>query len=165
VNIQRWLRNLVATPFVTRRRFPAHALQDIERAITTVEARHAGEIRFVIETALDLPDLWANRSPRDRAIDVFSQLRVWDTADNNGVLIYLLMAEHDVEIVADRGISARVSAAEWERVCRLMETHFRDGQFKEGALAGIEAVSGLLAHHFPAAPGDRNEQPNRPVLL
>ena len=165
VNIQRWLRNLLATPFVTRRRFPAHVLQAIERAITTVEARHAGEIRFVIETSLDLPDLWANRSPRDRAIDVFSQLRVWDTADNNGVLIYLLMAEHDVEIVADRGIAARVSAAEWEQVCRQMEAHFRDGRFKEGSLAGIEAVAGLLGQHFPAASGDRNEQPNRPILL
>lgn len=165
MNIQRWLRNLFATPFGTRRRFPAHVLQAIERAITTVEARHAGEIRFVIETSLDLPDLWANRSPRDRAIDVFSQLRVWDTADNNGVLIYLLMAEHDVEIVADRGISASVSAAEWEQVCRQMEAHFRDGRFKEGSLAGIEAVAGLLGQHFPAASGDRNEQPNRPILL
>ncbi|MBU3672317.1 MAG: hypothetical protein FGM43_07170 [Sinobacteraceae bacterium] len=165
MNIQRWLRNLIATPFVTRRRFPAHALQAIEHAITTVEARHAGEIRFVIETSLDLPDLWAGRSPRERAIDVFSHLRVWDTEHNNGVLIYLLMAERDVEIIADRGISVRVSAAEWEQVCRQMEARFRDGQFKEGALAGIEAVAGLLALHFPSAPGDRNEQPNRPVLL
>ncbi|NCW22032.1 MAG: hypothetical protein EBV76_09740, partial [Gammaproteobacteria bacterium] len=86
-------------------------------------------------------------------------------ADNNGVLIYVLMAEHDVEIIADRGIAAKVDAAEWQTLCAVMESHFRDGRFREGALAGIEGVGDLLARHFPNAPGDRNEQPNRPVLL
>ena len=102
----RWIKNLSATPLATRRRFPTHALRSIEKAITTVESKHAGEIRFVIETALDLGDLWARRTPRQRAVELFGRLGVWDTERNNGVLIYLLMAEHDVEIVADRGIAA-----------------------------------------------------------
>ncbi|MBM4191582.1 MAG: hypothetical protein FJ196_00690 [Gammaproteobacteria bacterium] len=161
----RWSKNLLATPLGTRRRFPAHALRSIEKAITTVEARHAGEIRFVIETALDFGDLWAGRTPRQRAVELFGRLGIWDTERNNGVLIYLLMAEHDVEIIADRGIASCVSADEWEKVCRAMEQYFRAGRFPEGAVAGIEAVGDLLASHFPNESGDRNEQPNRPVLL
>jgi len=161
----RWIKNLSATPLATRRCFPTHALRAIEKSITTVESKHAGEIRFVIETALDLGDLWARRTPRQRAVELFGRLGVWDTERNNGVLIYLLMAEHDVEIVADRGIAARVAAEEWEEICRTMERHFREGRFPEGAIAGIEAVSTLLARHFPNEGGDLNEQPNRPVLL
>lgn len=165
MTLTRWLKHLAATPFATRRIFPGHVLQAIEKAITTVEARHAGEIRFAIETSLDFAALRAGCTPRERAVEVFGQLRVWDTEQNNGVLIYLLMAEHDVEIIADRGIAARVTPAEWEAVCRLMESHFREGRFREGALAGVEGVANLLAQHFPDAGGDRNEQPNRPVLL
>lgn len=163
--INRWLKHLIATPLATRRRFPRHVLQAIEKAITTVEAQHAGEIRFVIETSFDFAALRAGRSPRERAIEVFGQLGVWDTENNNGVLIYLLMAEHDVEIVADRGIAARVTSMEWEALCRLMESHFREGRFREGAIEGVEGVGALLARYFPSAGGDRNEQPNRPVLL
>lgn len=165
MNLARWFRHLSATPVATRRRFPRHVLQAIEKSITTIEAQHAGEIRFVIETALDFTALRAGRSPRERAIELFGQLGVWDTENNNGVLIYLLMAERDVEIVADRGIAARVTPAEWEALCRLMEAHFRDGLFREGAIAGVEGVGALLARHFPHQGGDRNEQPNRPVLL
>lgn len=159
------MANLLATPIVTRRRFPAHALTAIESAIASVESRHAGEIRFVIETALDLSTLLAARTPRERAVEIFAHYRVWDTANNNGVLIYLLMAEHDVEIVADRGIAVKVSDAEWQAVCHDMEEHFRAGRFREGAVAGVEGVAALLARHFPHEGGDRNEQPNRPILL
>lgn len=165
MSLKRWMSHLFATPWQTRRRFPSHALAAISSTIEQVEARHAGEIRFVVETALDLPALWRGTTARERALQVFGRLGVWDTADNNGVLIYLLLCEHDVEIVADRGIAARVSAAEWEAVCRRMEAQFRDGRFREGAIVGIEAVGKLLARHFPQASGDRNEQPNRPVLL
>lgn len=165
MSIARWLKNILATPIATRRRFPSHALRAIEKAITSVETRHASEVRFVIETALDLGELWAGRTPRQRAVDLFSRLGIWDTEHNNGVLIYLLMAEHDVEIVADRGIASRVSPEEWETICRSMEQHFRTGRFLEGALEGIEGVGSVLARHFPSAGGDRNEQPNRPVLL
>lgn len=150
---------------MTRRRFPTHALSSLESAIASVEARHAGEIRFVIETALDVSALLESRTPRERAVEVFAHYRVWDTENNNGVLIYLLMAEHDVEIVADRGIASKVSEAEWQAVCHDMEEHFRAGRFREGAVAGVEGVAALLALHFPHEGGDRNEQPNRPILL
>ncbi|NDD74940.1 MAG: hypothetical protein EBZ40_08195 [Gammaproteobacteria bacterium] len=162
---RRWLQNLLTTPIAARRRFPPHVLRDIEAAITEVERLHAGELRFVVETALDFAHLRGGMSARERAIEQFGQLRVWDTEHNNGVLIYVLFAERRVEIVADRGIAARVSAAEWAAVCRAVEVEFRDGRFREGSLAAIAGVGGLLAQHFPAAAGDRDEQPNRPLLL
>ena len=137
----------------------------IEQPIRAAESRHAGQIRFAVESALDLPHLWANLSPRQRALQVFAQLGIWDTAANNGVLIYVLLADHDVEIVADRGISARVEQAEWDEVCRLMEQHFRAGRFLEGSRAGVQAVGELLARHFPGESAAVDELPDRPVLL
>ena len=140
-------------------------LRGIEAAIAGVERLHAGEIRFAIETAFDLPDLWYGTTPRERAVLVFGQLGVWDPAGNNGVLIYVLMADRDVEIVADRAIAARVPASDWEAICREMESHFKEGRFGEGAEAGVAAVGRLLARHFPGDGGDENEQPDRPVML
>ncbi len=161
----RLLRHLFATRWGTRRRFTVQVLARIEQALVRIEERHAGEIRFAIETAFELPELWYGLTPRQRALQVFGHLGVWDTAGNNGVLIYLLMADHDVEIVADRAIAAQVPQAEWDSVCRDMEDHFRAGRFAEGAEAGIAAVGQLLGKHFPGQVGDRDEQPNRPVLL
>jgi uncharacterized membrane protein len=163
--LARTLRHLFATRFATRRRFTPEVLARIESAIADVERRHAGEIRFAIETAFDLPDLWYGTTPRERALLVFGHLGVWDTAGNNGVLIYILMADRDVEIVADRAIAERVRQTEWEAVCREMEAHFRAGRFADGAQAGIAGVGRLLATHFPGGGGDRNEQPDRPVLI
>jgi uncharacterized membrane protein len=140
-------------------------LRRIEAGIAGLEGRHAGEIRFAVESALDLPDLWYGTTPRERAVMVFGLLGVWDTAGNNGVLIYVLMADHDVEIVADRAIAARVPQADWDAVGREMKEHFKAGRFAEGADAGIAGVGRLLAAHFPGAGGDSDEQPNRPVLL
>jgi uncharacterized membrane protein len=140
-------------------------LSDELRAIREVEALHAGEIRFAVETALDGARLWRNVPPRRCAIDAFSHLRVWDTAHNNGILIYVLLADRDVEIVADRAIAERVSQAEWEAVCRDMEKHFRAGDFGPGAVAGVRGVGRLLAQHFPRSSGDANELSDRPVLL
>lgn len=165
MSLGRWLRHLFATDWATRRCFDRGALDEIERAIQEVESKHAGEIRFAVESALDLPELWRGVSPRQRALQIFGHLGVWDTAANNGVLIYLLMADHDVEIVADRGIAARVSAAEWESVCHTMEAAFKRKEFGAGAAAGVRAIGGLLARHFPHDGADRNELPNRPVLL
>lgn len=161
----RSLRHLFSTRWATSRRFTPDVLRRIEAAIAAVERRHAGEIRFAIETAFDLPDLWYGTTPRERAVLVFGQLGVWDTAGNNGVLIYVLMADHDVEIVADRAIAERVPQAEWEAVCREMEAHYKEGRFAEGSEAGVAGVGRLLAAHFPGEGGDRNEQPDRPVLL
>ena len=161
----RTLRHLFSTRWGTRRRFTAEVRARIEAAIAALEGRHAGEIRFAIETAFDLPELWYGTTPRERAVQVFGHLGVWDTEGNNGVLIYLLMVDHDVEIVADRAIAALVPQSDWEAVCREMETHFRSGRFAEGAEAGIAGVGGLLARHFPAQGADRNEQPDAPVFL
>ena len=158
-------RHLFASRAGTRRRFSDAVDAAIESAIRAAEARSSGEIRFAIETALDISELWAGLAPRERALQVFSQLRVWDTELRNGVLIYVLVADRDVEIVADRGAAARIAPTEWEAVCRLMESHFREGRFKEGALAGVETVARLLEPHFPAGARDRNELPNQPRLL
>jgi uncharacterized membrane protein len=104
--------------------------------------------------------------PRERALEIFGLLRIWDTEDNAGVLVYLLLADRDVEIVADRGIHRKVGTPEWEAVCRTMETAFRDGRYAEGAENGIARINALLAEHFPRAAGDvANELPNRPVIL
>jgi uncharacterized membrane protein len=161
----RMLRHLLATEHGTRRRFPTDVMGAIEAAIAAVELRTSGEIRFAVETALDIPDLRGDKAPRDRALEVFAGLRVWDSELRNGVLIYVLMADRDVEIVADRGAAERVSAADWEAACRLIEEHFRAGRFREGSLAGVHAVGALLERHFPARPIERDEQPNQPALL
>lgn len=161
----RMLRHLCATRAGTRRRFSDAAQASIESAIRQAESRCSGEIRFAIETALDIAELWAGVTPRERAVQVFSQLRVWDTELRNGVLIYISAADRDVEIVADRGAASRISPAEWEAACRLIESHFREGRFKEGSVAGVEAVAGLLEREFPARPGDRDELSNQPTLL
>ncbi|HWS16137.1 MAG TPA: TPM domain-containing protein, partial [Candidatus Methylomirabilis sp.] len=109
--------------------------------------------------------LFRGHSARERAIDVFSLLRIWDTERNNGVLIYLLLADRDVEIVADRGIHAKVGTEGWETICRPMETAFRQGDFEGGVIRGIQAVTRHLVEHFPAAGDDRNELPDNPVVL
>lgn len=137
----------------------------IEKAIAASEKQHIGEIRLAVEAALDGAALFAGQSARSRALDVFSQLRVWDTEHNNGVLIYLLLADRNIEIVADRGINARVPAQEWEAICRRMEAALARGDFTAGIIAGIEEVSRHLALHFPARAGDANELPDKPVVL
>lgn len=159
------LRHLCATRLGTRRRFTDQVDAAIESAIRAAESRCSGEIRFVIETSLELPDLWASLTPRERALQVFAHLQVWDTELRTGVLIYVLVADRDVEVVADRGAATRISPTEWEGVCRLIENHFREGRFREGSLAGVEAVGGLLEREFPFGTGNRDELPNQPTLL
>jgi uncharacterized membrane protein len=165
MGIRRIGRHLLEHRWRVRRIFPPEVMAVIERAIKAGEATHAGQVRFVVEGALDGAPLFRGQPARERALDVFSQLRIWDTADNNGVLIYLLLADHDVEIVADRGIHARVGAAGWEEICTAMEAEFRAGDFVRGAIRGIDAVSKLLAMHFPAQGGGSNELPDAPVVM
>lgn len=140
-------------------------MRAIEQAISQSEATHTGQIRFAVEAALDIGPLVHRQSARERAIDVFSWLRVWDTAHNNGVLVYLLLADRDVEIVADRGIARHVAPEEWERICRDMEAAFRVGRFEDGVLAGIRAVSAHLVRHHPGQGERPNELPDQPVVL
>jgi uncharacterized membrane protein YgcG len=165
MGIKRIGKHLLANRSRVRRAFPARTLANIEQAIKASEATHAGQIRFVVEGALDGAPLLRNQSARGRALDVFSHLRIWDTMHNNGVLIYLLLADRDVEILADRGIDALVSTTEWQTICDMMEDKFRRGNFAAGVIEGIEAVSRHLAKHFPKRGTDRNELPDAPVVI
>jgi uncharacterized membrane protein len=165
MNIGRIGRHLLEHRWRVRRIFPPQVLAAIEQAIRAGEATHSGQVRFVVEGALDGAPLFRDQPARERALDIFSQLRIWDTAHNNGVLIYLLLADRDVEIIADRGIDARVGAAGWEKICAEMENSFRAGNFAGGVIKGIQAVSRQLAAHFPRHGGGTNELPDTPVVI
>ena len=165
MNFGRIARHLFTLHGAVARALPRAAMDAIEQAIAKGELQHRGEIRFAAEAALEGAALFAGQSARERAVEVFSLLRVWDTEENNGALIYLLLADRDFEIVADRGINANVTSAEWEQICRRMESHFSTGQFEQGIVAGIAEVSRLLARYYPPRPGDRNELPDTPAIL
>lgn len=165
MDIARLFRHLAMTSIGMHRAFPASALHSIEQAIAASEASHAGEIRFVVEGALDTLPLLRGQTARERAIELFAQLHIWDTAHNTGVLIYVLLADRRVEIVADRGIHAKAGAEAWSAICRGMETQFAAGEFGCGAVQGIEAVTQLVTRHFPLQPDDRNELPDTPLML
>jgi uncharacterized membrane protein len=165
MDIARFFRHLLTPPWRVRMLFPARTLRVIESAIRECETTHAGEIRFAVEHGLHVHALLRGQSARDRALEVFSHLRVWDTEHNNGVLIYLLLADHDVEIVADRGVHARVGGEGWEKICRGMEASFREGKFEQGVLHGIRAVSAHLVRHYPAQGKGRNELDDKPIVL
>lgn len=163
--IARLCRHLFFPHLRLRQAFPDHTLAAIEQAVKNAERSHFGEIRFAVEGALEPRAIWHRESGRQRALEVFSELHVWDTERNNGVLIYVLMADHDVEIVADRAIARHVDPSEWQAICRTMETSFSNAQFEQGSIAAIEAVSALLARHFPAEGENLNELPNRPHVF
>jgi uncharacterized membrane protein len=156
----------VATPgWVARSGFTKAALSRIEEAIRASERKHSGELRFAVEGPLPLAYLIRDRKPRLRAEDVFSQLRVWDTEQNSGVLIYVQLVDRRIEIVADRGIAAKVEQAEWSVICRSMEQAFSEGEFTEGALQAIGRITALLAKHFPPRGRNPNELPDKPAVL
>ena len=165
MGIRRIGRHLLEHRWRLRRDFPPKVLTAIEQAIKAGEATHSGQVRFAVEGALDGAPLFRGQPARERALDIFSHLRIWDTTHNNGVLIYLLLADRDVEIVADRGIDAKVGAEGWEKICTEMEADFRSGNFERGAIRGIEAVSRQLAAHFPGHGGGPNELPDAPVVI
>jgi uncharacterized membrane protein len=163
----RWLRHLFTTPHAVRRAFPSITRERIRIAIAEGEGKTSGEIRFAIEASLPMSYLWRSLPPRARALMVFSKLRVWDTEYNNGVLIYVNLADHAVEIVADRGLARAVAQSEWDALCGAMRTRFKGGDFEGGALAGVYAVAQLLAQHFPLAAGSANpnEMADAPSVL
>ena len=165
MNIKRITKHLLLPPWQVKWAFPSQTLIAIEQAIKASEAAHTGEIRFVVEGALDGTPLFKGQSARERAIDVFAQLRIWDTEHNNGVLIYLLLADRDVEIVADRGIHAKVGNWGCEEICRRMETAFKHGNYEGGVVSGIQMVAQHLIKHFPAVGVNRNELPDKPVVM
>ncbi len=165
MGIKRIGKHLLEHHWRARRTFPPQVLATIEQTIKAGEATHSGQVRFVVEGALDGKPLFRDQPARERALDIFSQLRIWDTDHNNGVLIYLLLADRDVEIVADRGIDAKVGREGWEKICKAMETDFKAGNFAGGVIRGIDAVSRQLAAHFPKHGRGKNELPDAPVVM
>jgi len=158
-------KHLLMTPWRVRRAFSRPTLDAIERAIKDSETVHAGEICFVVEGALHGVELFRGHSPRDRAIEVFANQRLWDTEHRSGVLIYVLLADRDVEIVADRGVHKKVGTQEWQRICRKMEKAFGESRYEAGAVTGIQEVSRLLVEHFPASMTGSRELPDAPMVL
>ena len=165
MNFKRIIKHLLMTKWQVNKSFSIATLNAIEEEIKSSETHHSGEIRFVIEAALDGMPLYKGQSAKERALEVFSQLRIWDTEHNNGLLIYLLLADRAVEIVADRGIHKKVGNEEWQNICATMENDFKQGNFKGGAIIGITAVTQQLAKHFPATTADSDELPNAPVVM
>ena len=159
----RLLKHLLTPHWVALRAFPQRTLKQIEAAIKASERLHDGELRFAVEAGL--PFGFLNLSTRKRAETLFAQLDVWDTEQNSGVLIYVQLVDRRIEIVADRGISAKVEQSEWNAICRQMEQAFKQRQYAEGALRAIEAITGLLARHFPPRGRNPNELPDKPVVL
>lgn len=165
MQLARILKHLLFPGWLSRRRFPAASMAHIEAAIALAEAAHHGEIRVAVETALDLMPLLRGQTARERALEVFAEQRVWDTEANNGVLIYLLLADRDVEIVADRGLAAQVDNAVWEHLCQEMEEHFRHGAWEAGMLHAVASVSRHLGRLYHRAGEDVNELADRPLRL
>jgi hypothetical protein len=165
MDFKRIMRHLIAPQWLVDRKFPAATMRAIEAAIHESERVHHGELRFAAEGGLNLWLLLHGRAPRARAIEMFSQLAVWDTENNSGVLIYVQVVDRRIEIVADRGINARVGQREWEAIARRMETAFRAGRYEAGTLEGIREITMLLARHFPPSDANPDELPNAPVVL
>jgi uncharacterized membrane protein len=149
-----------------RHAIPPELVHRLGQRVAASEQRHSGEIRIYVEAALPTSYLLRQATPRERAVAMFGKLKVWDTEHNNGVLIYLLLAERAIEIVADRGLSKRVDPGEWQRIVDRMRSAFREARFEDGLTQALEEVSALLVAHFPLAPGDanKNELPDEPVL-
>lgn len=163
--LMRLIKHLTAARWQVARCLPKRSMDNIALAIRQSESSHMGELRFAVEAGLDWLELLAGMSSRERALHVFSQLRVWDTEQNSGVLIYLLLADRKVEIVADRGIHARVGAAHWKAICHAMEQKFRADEFESGVLEGVAAITALLQQHFPSDGINPNELQDYPVTL
>ena len=150
----------------TRKAIPPDLVERLARRVAASEKRHSGEVRIYVESGLPMSYLWRDATPRERAVAMFGKLRLWDTEHNNGVLIYLLLAERAIEIVADRGLSNKVAAQEWQAIVERMSSAFREGRFEDGLTQALEEVSALLIAHFPLGSGDDNpnELPDEPVL-
>jgi uncharacterized membrane protein len=159
------LRHLLIPDWLALRAFPRATLDAIEQAVRESEALHSAELRFVVEGGLDVARLARGVTARARATELFASLRVWDTDENSGVLIYLQMVDRRIEILADRGIAARVPQESWNAVCRGMEVSLRAGRHREAALHGVREITALLASHFPARARNPDELPDRPLLL
>ena len=164
--IQRLLRHRWHDESDTQRAIPPALAQRLAERVAASERRHSGEVRIYVEAGLPLSYLWRDAKPRERAIAMFGKLGVWDTEHNNGVLIYLLLAEHAIEIVADRGLTRHVPQAQWQEIVQRMGGAFRAGRYEEGLAQAVDEVTALLVRHFPLGEGEANpnELPDQPVL-
>jgi uncharacterized membrane protein len=165
MNWQRYFKHIIIGQWHTKRAFPTALLNTIEQMISTGETIHGGELRFVVEGSLDFTALRQQQNPRQRALEVFSLLGMWDTQERNGVLIYLLLADQAVEIIADRGVHAHVGSEGWAAICQQMESYLRLADYEGGVIVGIEAVNHLLSTYYPRSGEHVNELPNAPVIL
>ena len=167
MRVGRWLKHASRTPRSVDRAFPPTVLKRIEAAIAAGEVTHRGEVRLAVEAALPWSYLKRDAPVRERAEMLFAKLRMWDTDERNGVLIYVELADQGIEIVADRSLARAVAPEVWPPIVARMAERFRAGDFEGGAIAGIDQVGQLMAQHFPAREGaaNRNELPNRPVIL
>jgi len=165
IDWRRKMRHLMTDHRAATRLLPASSLENIRRAIAAGEGQHDGEVRFCIEASLPWSYLRRNASARERAVMLFSKLRVWDTERNTGVLLYILVADRAVELVADRGIAARVETGEWAAICRGLSRAIGAGEAEEGVTRALGRINDLLARHFPARIDNPNELPDSPVVL
>ena len=161
----RLFKHLLLPDWWVQRVFARADLAATGTAIAACEKSHRGELRFVVEGSLPVSALWQGQSSRMRAVDLFASQRVWDTEENSGILIYVQLVDHRVEILADRGIAARVPQAEWDAVCRGMEASFRDGDWRRGAVQAVTRAGELLTSHFPASGNNPNELPDQPLVI
>lgn len=161
----RIFKHLMSARWQIRRRLPSRSMHTIKAAIRDSEKLHMGELRFAVEAGLDWPELFAGITSHERALEVFSHLRVWDTEHNSGVLIYLLLADRKIEIVADRGIYSRVEKVAWINICKDMERRLRNAEYEQGVLLGIAAITQLLQQNFPAQTHNPNDLSDSPDVL
>lgn len=163
--LSRLIRHLRTTTADGRRAFPEAALKAIEDAIAHGETRHRAEVRLVIEPSLSLQAVLNGMSPRERARQLFAQYGVWDTEENCGVLIYINLADHQVEIVADRGVGRVISPGDWEAICRTMTSGFARGEYRDSVIAALGELNTLLQRHYPDDGSTHNQLSNKPVML
>lgn len=165
MEVVRIIKHIAMTQRRMRRCFPAASLAAIQAAIGAAEAGHLGEICFAVEAALPPGRVASGVSPRSRALEVFAEEHIWDTEHNCGVLIYVLLADRAIEIVADRGIHGKAGPGlAWRRIADAMQAAFAVGQFETGAVRGVSEVAAELIRHFPASRENPNELPNRVIL-
>jgi uncharacterized membrane protein len=164
--VARMLRHRWLDESDTRKAVPPDLVERLARRVAASEKRHSGEVRIYVEAGLPMSYLWRSATPRERAVAMFGKLRVWDTEYNNGVLIYLLLAERAIEIIADRGLARHVAPEEWRAIVDRMSAALHDSRFEDGLTQALEEVSALLVRHFPADGGEANvnELPDEPVL-
>ena len=165
MDIKRIIKHLFAQRWAVSRMFPAAAMKAIGNAIRESERSHDGELRFAVEGGLKLWLLLHQRTPRARAIEMFAHLRVWDTAHNSGVLIYVQAVDRHIEIIADRGINAKVEQRQWDAIAGRMQADFRAQRYEAGVIEGMREITALLARHFPPTGANPDELPDAPVVL